>query len=55
MSLFADRVRAEGYVDGLRGRESRRLAHHPRDRFTYQAGFQDGLYARQMRDPRAEG
>ena len=54
MSLFPDRIRAEGYVDGLRGRVSKRLAHHPSDRFTCHAGFQDGKYARRLRDPRAE-
>lgn len=52
--MFPDRVRAEGYVDGLRGRQSKRLDQHPSDRFTYHAGFQDGEYARRLRDPRED-
>lgn len=52
MSFYDDRVRAEGYVDGLRGRPSRRLAQLPNDRFAYEAGFKDGEYARRLRDPK---
>jgi hypothetical protein len=40
------RARGSGYLDGLYGIESRRLAEHPDYRFAYEAGYRDGERAR---------
>jgi hypothetical protein len=40
------RARGSGYLDGLYGIESRRLAEHPDYRFAYKAGYSDGERAR---------
>jgi hypothetical protein len=40
------RARGSGYLDGLYGIESRRLAEHPDYRFAYEAGYRDGEQAR---------
>lgn len=39
-------ARGGGYLDGLYGIESRRLAEHPDHRFAYEAGYRDGERAR---------
>ncbi len=41
------RARADGYLDGLYGVESRRLAQHPDYCFAYDAGHRDGVRARE--------
>ena len=52
---FASQVRAYGYLDGLWGVDTRREASPPMNRLDYDAGYSDGIAAKDNPQTCAKG